>query len=292
MNLIKRREILKKSSPYLYLFFAVVLMLGICGLAIVQSIGYSLTDLRFGVPESGKFIGFANYFRLINDSAFHNSIFCSAVYIVGSLILQILIGLMLALSVNKVRKGAQAIRTFLTIPVMVSGTVSAWMFYLLFCSASIGHINALLHFFGLPAVEWLRNTWTARLVLILEDTWRMAPFMFLIFYAALQTLPKEPFEAAEIDGATEWQKFRYITLPLLAPTMGVATLLRGIDLFKWFANAFIITQGGPARSTEILSFFTYRIGFKFGRTGYATALSVFVMIPPIIISIIYSMRKW
>ena len=123
--------------------------------------------------------------------------------------------------------------------------------------------------------------------LLMADIWEWTPFMALVMLAGLKALPLEPFEAALVDGASAWKTFRYITLPLLAPTMLVALLIRLMDAFKTFDLIFVLTQGGPGMNTEILNYYTYRYGFKFFHLGYASALSWLLVIIVTIVSILF-----
>ena len=127
---------------------------------------------------------------------------------------------------------------------------------------------------------------TALPSVMMADIWEWTPFMALILLAGLQSLPQEPFEAAFVDGASSWQTFRYITLPLLSPAMLVALLIRLMDSFKTFDLIFVLTQGGPGMSTEILNYYTYRYGFKFFHLGYASALSWLLLAVVTIISMV------
>lgn len=150
----------------------------------------------------------------------------------------------------------------------------------------LGMLNYFLTLFGFSPVNWTGMPGTALPSVMMADIWEWTPFMALIMLAGLHALPRGPFEAASVDGASWWQTLRYVTLPLLSPAMLVALLIRLMDSFKTFDLIFVLTQGGPGMSTEILNYYTYRYGFKFFHMGYASALSWLLVVVVTIISLI------
>jgi multiple sugar transport system permease protein len=181
------------------------------------------------------------------------------------------------------------LRTTLIIPTIMTPVVVGLIWRLMY-NPDMGMLNYFLALFGFPTVNWTGMPGTALPSVIIADIWEWTPFMALIMLAGLQALPQEPFEAALVDGASAWQSFRYITLPFLAPTMLVAFLIRLMDAFKTFDLVFVLTQGGPGMSTEILNYYTYRYGFKFFHLGYASALSWLLVVVITIISMILVKR--
>lgn len=141
----------------------------------------------------------------------------------------------------------------------------------------LGTLNYLLELFGFKPINWLGEPSLALPSVIMADVWEWTPFMALILLAGLQALPRDPFEAAIVDGASPLQLFKHVTLPLLQPTIMVAVLLRMMDAFKTFDLIFVLTKGGPGMSTEVLSYYTYRYGFKFFHIGQASALSYILL---------------
>jgi multiple sugar transport system permease protein len=158
----------------------------------------------------------------------------------------------------------------------------------------IGAINGLLVMMGLKPVMWLSNPETARLTIVLVDVWQSASFMILIFLAGLQSLPQEPYEAAIVDGSSAWQRFRYITLPLMGPVALTAVLIRGLDAFKVVDIIYALTGGGPGTATESMTMTVYITGVKGGDIAFGSAASYVLLILMAIFAIlvILSMRKW
>jgi multiple sugar transport system permease protein len=195
--------------------------------------------------------------------------------------LQLVLGMGIALLLQRQVVAQGLIRTALLLPMMTTPVVVGLIWRFMF-NPTQGIVNYLLGLIGIPGPNWLGGLQTGLLSVMIADIWEWTPFMVLILLAALQTLPQEPYEAAAIDGASTWQTFLHITLPLLRPTIVVAVLLRAIDSFKTFDLVYVMTNGGPGTSTETLSFYTYKWGFKFFQMGYASALS-FVMLIMVII---------
>jgi multiple sugar transport system permease protein len=161
---------------------------------------------------------------------------------------------------------------------MLPWVVVGLCFYLLFLDR--GPVNYLLvQLFGpVAAVEWFKNPPLAMGTIILADVWQWTPFLFLILYSALGALPKDPVEAAMTLGASRWQIFRHVTLPMLKPVILIAITIRSLEAFKIFDLVFIMTGGGPGTATESISVYIYRVGFAFGQLSYAAAMAVLILI--------------
>jgi multiple sugar transport system permease protein len=176
--------------------------------------------------------------------------------------------------------GKGAIRSMILLPMMCTNVVIGLTWRLLF-NYQFGLINYYLTQLRLPAVEWLSAPNLAMASIIIVDVWNTTSFVALMLLAGLQSLPDEPFEAARIDGASSWQTFSYITLPLLRQSILVALLWRLIDTFRIFDVVYLLTAGGPARATETVSIYVYTYGFKSFNLGYASSASyamIFIML--------------
>ncbi|MFT4040993.1 MAG: sugar ABC transporter permease, partial [Thermomicrobiales bacterium] len=228
-----------------------------------------------------EFVGAGNYLKILQDARFWNSAQVTGTYMLGTIVTQLVLGLGIALLLQRQVVAAGLVRTALLLPMMTTPVVVGLIWRFMF-NPTQGIVNYLLGLVGLPGQNWLGGLQTGLLSVMIADIWEWTPFMVLILLAALQTLPQEPYEAAAIDGASAWQAFQHLTLPLLRPTIVVAVLLRAIDSFKTFDLVYVMTNGGPGTSTETLSFYTYKWGFKFFQMGYASALS-FVMLIMVII---------
>ncbi|HEV2764263.1 MAG TPA: sugar ABC transporter permease, partial [Pyrinomonadaceae bacterium] len=154
---------------------------------------------------------------------------------------------------------------------------------------SFGAVNGTLRRFGVPtdALTWTASPRLALASVVAVDVWQWTPFMFLVLLAGLQAIPQEPYEAALIDGASRWQTFRDVTLPLLKPAILIALLLRTMDLLRVFDQIFILTEGGPGFATETVSLYVYRTAFRFGDFGYAAAMSFVLLLLTNAVSLLY-----
>jgi multiple sugar transport system permease protein len=169
---------------------------------------------------------------------------------------------------------------------MVATPVAIGLVWLMMFDPVSGVFNYLLSFVGLPPSVWVGDPRTALISLTLVDIWQWTPLVMLITLGGLATLPQEPYEAATIDGASAWQKLRYITLPMLRPYIMVAALFRTIDALKSFDTIYVITRGGPAHSSETLNLYIYNQAFEYQHIGYASALVVVFFVIVLAISLV------
>jgi multiple sugar transport system permease protein len=213
--------------------------------------------------------GFANFARLAQDQFFHVALAQTLAYTAGALVLEFALGLILALAVNR-----RIVRSLLLIPMLLPPVVVA-VIWRLILNPEFGVLNGTLRSLGLntAGLTWFGSERTAMLSVILVDVWQWTPFLFLLLLAGLQGLPVEPFEAAHVDGASPFQIFRRLTLPLLRPVIAIAVLLRTMDLLRVFDQIFILTQGGPGFATETVTLYIYRTAFRYWNFGYAAAMS-------------------
>jgi multiple sugar transport system permease protein len=226
--------------------------------------------------NQGRFVGLAHFIRLFQDPLLGKAVLNTGILTVSSVGLELLLGLALALAVHHAVGFKGGLRTMLLLPMVISPIVVAVSFRLLY-DTSFGVINGFLSYFHIPLVPWLSSPRLALGSLVLVDLWEWTPFVFLILLAGLAAIPHEPYEAAEIDGATAWQQFRDITLPLLRPAVMVAVLLRSMDCLRLFDSVYILTRGGPGNATETISYFIYRTAFENFDLGYASAISFVVL---------------
>jgi len=177
---------------------------------------------------------------------------------------------------------------------MVATPVAIAMAWLLMFEPTVGLFNPLLRSLGLPPQQWLGSASQALPSLILVDVWQWMPMMALILLAGLTTLPEEPFEAARVDGANGWQRFIYLTLPLLLPTMVTAVLLRSIDALKTFDIIYTMTRGGPGSATETINIYAYIQAFEYFRLGNASSLLIifFAIVLGISLIFIQVRKRW
>lgn len=231
-------------------------------------------SLRVSLTTSEGAWTLAHYTRLLADRSFAIALLQTFVYTAVALGLEFGLGLLLALMLNTQLVGRRFFRATLLLPMLLPPVVVAVIWRLIY-NPNFGLINGAFASLGIDTSTWmwLAGQKTALLSVILVDVWQWTPFMFLLLLAGLQSLPEEPYEAAQLDGASAWQTFRDLTWPLLKPTVLVAVLLRILDLMRIFDQIFILTEGGPGFATETASLFIYRNAFRFFNFGYAAALS-------------------
>jgi len=254
---------------------------------MIFSLSLSFHQWNIIRPGGWTLVGLSNYIEiLLHDSYFYSSLKTTFIYLLGTVPIQFGLGLLIALILQNVTKKISGfLRTILIIPTIMTPIVVGIIWRLMY-NPDIGTLNYFLDLFHLAPINWVGMPNTALLSVMVVDIWEWTPFMALILLAGLQSLPTEPFEAALVDGASFLQMFRFITLPLLIPTMLIALLIRIIDSFKTFDIIFVLTQGGPGRVTETMNYYTYRYGFKFFHMGYTSALSWILLMIVTIISML------
>jgi len=259
-------------APWLFMAPTLLLVIAVTIYPMVYSMIISFQDVRLARIDQADFVGLDNYIKLLRDSAFHRSLLLSVLYVLGSVIGSLTLGFALALLLDRELRGMVLWRSLLIVPMVVT-PVSIGLSWRMMYSDQTGIVNFLLGSLGLPRPLWIESPDTALVSVILVDIWEWTPFMFLILLAGLRSLPVSPFESARVDGASAWQRFLYLTVPMLRPVIAVAVILRAIDALRIFDQIFIMTRGGPAQATDLFSLFLYRTGFKHAYISYAAALS-------------------
>ena len=244
-----------------------------------------LTRGDIGTP----FIGFRNYIEVLSSSYFWDSIGRTVYFTVVSIGLEMLFGFLIALLLNQEFKGRGLLRSLLLLPWALPITVDSIMWKLIF-NANYGALNAFLTQIGIidSYRAWLTRPWSAMHCVIVADVWKVTPLVALLLLAGLQTIPKELYEAAMVDGAG-WQSYVFrILIPLLTPTFLVVLVLRTLDAFRVFDIIYIMTQGGPANATKVISFLTYQEAFKFLNFGKGAALAYIITMFVALIALVYT----
>lgn len=241
----------------------------------VFSIYLSLTSYDLLRPREYPFVGLKNYIEGLRNPVFWNSLKVTLIYAAVAVSSEFLLGLGFALLVNKWFRRSMIIRTLFIIPLVLTPVIAGLMWRFMY-EPKIGLISFFLRNLGFEEIVWLGNPTTALIAVIIVDVWQQFPFMFLIFLAGVTSLPQPPFEAADLDGASSWQKFRHITIPMLTPIMLLGGIFRTFGAFNIFDTIFVVTQGGPGYSTEMIGVLLFDIGFDFRHVGEAAALSIIV----------------
>lgn len=245
----------------------VLVLLALSIYPLIYAIKVSLTG------PTGAFT-FANFTRLAGDGVFAAAAVQTVVLTLAALIVEFTVGLALALLIDSLARAKSFFRAGLLVPMLLPPVVAAVAWRLIF-NPQFGVLNGTLRELGLNTASllWTGGDRSALASVILVDVWEWTPFLFLLVSAGLQAIPPEPLEAARIDGASAWQIFRDVTLPLLRPVILLAVMLRAMDLVRIFDQIFILTQGGPGTATETVSLYIYRTAFRFSNFGYAAAMS-------------------
>ena len=259
---------------------AVLVLLGLTVFPTIYMFTVSFQKFNPADPSANEFIGLANFARLLSDEKFHNAVANTLLFTGVAVAVEFGLGLGFALLVDKYVRKLNFIKTVLLVPMMLPPIAVAITWKLLY-QPNFGVINDILIRLGLidagAPLLWTAGVNTAMLSIIIVDIWEWTPFVFLMCLAGLAGLPEEPYEAAELDGATAWQKFRDLTWPFLRPVVTITVLLRVMDAFRLFDQVYILTRGGPASVTETLSYYIYKIAFRFFDIGYAAAVSLFML---------------
>jgi multiple sugar transport system permease protein len=238
--------------------------------------------------QPAQFVGLRNYGALIGDRAFWSALGASVIWVVGSVVPQFLLGLGMALVLNRTFRGRAIVRTIILAPWAVSGVVTGFIWMWLF-DGTIGVINGLLMQAGVidAPVPWGIYEGTTWLMVLVANAWRGAPFFAIVVLAALQSIDPALYEAASIDGATARQKFRFVTWPLIFNAVVIATLLRALWTFNFIDLLWTMTRGGPAGATTTLPIYIFDVVYQKGQFGYGAALAVALCILLIVFSAAY-----
>ncbi|HEX6023280.1 MAG TPA: sugar ABC transporter permease [Solirubrobacter sp.] len=246
----------------------------------------SFTDYSATRDVGYNWIGFENYTDVLTSPVVRERAITTVLFVGGAIILQTTLGFAIAYLISRRVRGRGALTTLFLIPMMLSPIVVG-LFWKFMLDTQFGVVNSFLNSLGLGRVEWLTQQRLALLSLIIVDTWQWTPFIMLIALAGLTAVPKYLYEAAEIDRASEWFKFRRITLPLVWPLVLIAVMFRAIEAFRLFDLVYILTQGGPGGTTETLSFNVYKVAFFNFDTGRSAAYGILMVIVVIIAAQFY-----
>ena len=228
-------------------------------------------------PQDVYWNSFRNYIRaLAQDPQFYQSLAITVLYVVLAISIQIVVGLFIAALLNRELAGSRLVSALMIAPMVIPPIVTGLMWRMMYWESS-GVFNGILAAIGLPGLPWLGATRTALLSLVITDSWQWTPFVALVLLTGLRGLPQEPLEAAEIDGASGWQKFSLVVVPMLRPILVVVVLLRLIWILREFDLIYMMTSGGPGNATRTLSFYIFQNGMNFLQVGYSSAMSIILL---------------
>jgi multiple sugar transport system permease protein len=281
-----------RAVPYLLLLPALMVILAVVLLPLVVSLYSSFTGYVLTRPATlFQFVGLRNYQRLWSNADFWWAFLRTLIFITVALNLEMLLGLGLALLVNQITFGQRAIRTVMMFPMMFSPILVGFLFkYLL--NDSIGFVNNALYSLGIitTPIPWLVDGTLANLSIIFAEIWMSTSVFAILLLAGVMAMPKEPIEAAKVDGCNSWQVFRHITLPFLMPFIYIAMTIRSLDVARAYDMIRIMTNGGPAGRTEMLWTLMTRVGYQNSQMGLANAMGYVSIILSIVFTL-YFYRK-
>lgn len=267
----------------------VIIMLVMTAYPLVFTLIYGFTDLNLMKRNNVNFIGVENYAKLLKNRYFIQSVLNTIKFTVFSVIFEIFFGFVLAVYVNSLRKFQKAMRLLILLPYLLPAVTVA-LSWRMMLSPNYGIVNQVLEALHLPVHNWFADIKTAFPMLVLIDVWQNTPFVFLLLYAALQSVPQSQYEAAELDGANTLQQIFYVTIPNISGNLALCALMRTIDTFRLFEKVNLLTGGGPANSTSTITQYLYNFGIKSFKFGFGSAGAVLMTVIVLILSSFYIKR--
>ena len=261
----------RPPSYWPFVIPALIVVLAVIVFPWVFTIWMSFQEWKVGAPTT--FVGLSNYLRLPADPRFVEAVGHTLSYTALSVLLPLVLGTFAAVVFHARFPGRGLLRALFIMPMMATPVAIALVWTMMF-HPQLGILNYLLSLAGLPPQLWVFHPGTVIPSLVLVETWQWTPLVMLIVLGGIASLPTEPYESAQIDGASTWQMFRYITLPLIMPFLFIAAMIRAIDAVKSFDIIFAITQGGPGSASETINLYLYSVAFVYYDLGYASAIAV------------------
>ena len=292
---MKRNEIAKLNSAQAatnrfgigMLTPTLIVLLVMTAYPLIFTFVYSFTDYNYlKGTENASFVLFDNYVSLFKNGYFQQAVWNTIKFTILAVVLEMALGLLIAVFVNSLKRGQKIMRTLLLLPYLLPAVTVA-LSWRMMLSANYGIINQFLKGLGLPVSNWFMDTKTAFGTILLIDVWQNVPFVFLLLYASLQSVSENQYEAARIDGAGFFQQFWYITLPNIKGSLALCALLRTIDTFRLFEKVNVLTGGGPAGTTTTITQFLYTYGIKSLDFGFGSAGAIVMTLLVQILSSFY-----
>lgn len=288
-NKIDAMKLSRLPAPFLLLLPAVIVLAAVVLFPLVLSLWSSLTPFRLTRPDSiYQFIGLRNYQRLMADVDFWWAFGRTVLLLTLALNLEMVLGLGLALLVERISRGQRLLRTIVMFPMMFSPVLVGFQFKFIF-NDNVGLVNNALQSLGLSdrAIPWLIDGNLAFLAILTAEIWSSTAVFAIFILAGLMAMPRDPLEAARVDGCTPWQTFRYVTWPFLMPFAFIAMTIRSLDVARAYDIIKIMTNGGPAGRTEVLWTLIARTGYSDGRMGMANAMGYIAILLSIVFTAMF-----
>ena len=260
---------------------ALVVVVGVIVFPWAFTLWMSVNEWKVGA--STRFVGAENYLRLATDARFLEAVWHTLLYTVLSVVLPLVLGTAAACVFHARFPARGFLRGLFIMPMMATPVAIALVWTMMF-HPQLGVLNYLLSLVGIPPQLWIFHPATVIPSLVLVETWQWTPLVMLIVLGGLAAMPTEPFESAQIDGASAWQAFRHITLPLIMPFLMIAAMVRMIDAVKSFDIIFAMTQGGPGTASETINLYLYSVAFAYYDVGYGSAIAVVFFILVVVLA--------
>jgi len=270
--MLKKKQI---DNIHGWLFITPPLIVFTVFIFIPMGVAFFISLQKWNLLSSMRFIGFANYVKMFSSDHFWNSFMVSLLYVAGTVPVTIVLGLVIAIMLNHVAHRVSFYRIMIYLPVITSMAAAAIVFQYLF-EPNIGFLNYIFSIFGLPPMQWLNDRHQALVAVIIVGIWKRVGYNAIILLAGLQAIPGYYYEAAMIDGASRSQMVRNITIPLLSSVTFFVTVMQIIASLKVFTSIVVMTEGGPARGTDVLPYYLYKNAFQYHKMGYASAVAIFL----------------
>lgn len=271
-----RYAVWRRLVPYMLVLPSLAVIVPVLVYPLIYNVYLSLFEWDL-ISFSTYYVGFDNYADLFSQGRFWTAVRVTTIFTVVSVLLQLVAGFCLALILNQSLVLKRLMRSLVVLPFIISPAVVGLIWRLIW-DPDFGHLNAILTTLGMSPPAWIADTSWALFSVIVTEVWFNSPFVGLVLLAGLQVLPKDPLEAAEVDGATKWQVFRYITIPLMRPIISLILMIQTVFTLRAFDTIWVLTGGGPANSTLTFSILVYRSLFRYFDGGAASTISVIVLL--------------
>ena len=266
---------------------SMVFLIAVTTLPLVSLLSMSFFRIDLTSPMDNGWAGFENYSEIFKDQRFWHSIRLSVIYTAITVVLQVVIGLSLAMAFFKGFRGQGVMRVSVLLPMILAPVVVGLSWRTLILTPEYGILDYLSILMGFGSKPWLVQPSWALVSVILIHTWQWTPFAFIVFLASLNAMPQEPLEAAFLDTRNSWQRFRFVILPMIRPAVYIVVIIRTMVALRAFAAIFSATGGGPGTATEILNLYAYRVSFNSLNLGYGAALGTLLLLITVGISMVF-----
>ncbi|WP_068137779.1 carbohydrate ABC transporter permease [Limnochorda pilosa] len=277
----------REEKPRLLLAIPLAVLAVIAFVPLFYAIYIAVHDVYLTRNLGTAFVGLDNFVRVLTTSRGLHAFAVTFELVIISVAVELLLGLAMAVLIQRAFPGKSWLVTLVVLPMTIPKVVAALVWNVLL-DPLVGVINYFLGIVGLPLVDWLADPDVALFSVAMVDIWQWTPFIILILLAGLGTIPREPYEAAELEGATAWRTFRGITLPLLKPFITIAVIFRTIDAMRTFDYVYVLTKGGPGLATETVDLYAYKMGIaEAGDISSATAAAILLLVLTLIITTLW-----